>query len=473
MNTRCVNPFEKENHKVTKGLVNVPRNISEKYPSIPEHSKICVACKLDFTKQKEPTNTKKCKFEKVECNDANHIAGLEVLEQMKEKFSSSEDKRERILLLTLAPKFWSRNDLVKEFGCTEWEARRAKGLVLDRGILSWPDKKRRKTLSPDVIDAVKAYYNRDDNSRLMPGMNDYISLKNSDGKREHVQKRLLLCNMNELYSQFIQEYPDKRTGISKFTQLRPKHCVIAGSSGTHVVCVCVHHENVKLMLDSINIGSLTKNSRMELNNYQDCLQRIVCPNSSPQCFLLDCLNCSNPRPMRNFLLDKFEENDISVIKFGTWTHTDRCSIVTESSNTHEFLDLLCERLMKLETHDFIARQQSALVKELKINLQPGQFIVCFDFAENYAFGACDGIGANLKRGAKQASLQYSSQHHILTPQSLFEWAKKYCKETEVFFSGKEVYEQVKDELKTRFDMNTDPIPGTLQPHAFIPTSDVC
>ncbi|KAJ8677518.1 hypothetical protein QAD02_013305 [Eretmocerus hayati] len=86
-------------------------------------------------------------------------------------------------------------------------------------------------------------------------------------------------------------------------------------------------------------------------------------------------------------------------------------------------------------------------------------------------GACDGIGANLKRGAKQASLQCSSQHHILTPQSLFEWAKKYCKETEVFFSGKEVYEQVKDELKTRFDMNTDPIPGTLQSHAFIPTSD--
>ncbi|KAJ8677796.1 hypothetical protein QAD02_013583 [Eretmocerus hayati] len=132
---------------------------------------------------------------------------------MKEKFSSSEDKRGRILLLTLAPKFWSRNDLVKEFGCTEWEARRAKGLVSDRGILSWPDNKRRETLSPNVVDAVEAYYNRDDKSRLMPGMNDYISVKNSDGKREHVQKRLLLCNMNELYSQFVQEYPEKEIGF--------------------------------------------------------------------------------------------------------------------------------------------------------------------------------------------------------------------------------------------------------------------
>ncbi|KAJ8677362.1 hypothetical protein QAD02_013149 [Eretmocerus hayati] len=139
------------------------------------------------------------------------------------------------------------------------------------------------------------------------------------------------------------------------------------------------------MLDSMNIGSLTKNSQMELNEYQDCSQRIVCPNPSPKCFLLDCLNCSNTRPMRNFLLDKFEENDMSVIRFETWTHTERCSIVTESLNTHNFLDLLCERLMKSKTHDFSARQKSAFVKELKINLQPGQFIVGFDFAENYAF----------------------------------------------------------------------------------------
>ncbi|KAJ8667533.1 hypothetical protein QAD02_009196 [Eretmocerus hayati] len=206
-------------------------------------------------------------------------------------------------------------------------------------------------------------------------------------------------------------------------------------------------------------------------------------------------------------------------------------------NLSIFMSLLCERLMKLKTHDFIARQQSASVKELKIYLQLGQFIICFDFAENDAFvvqnsaqsfhwnnnlatiftvviyyvengelkhrslaiisdnlahdtysvyqyqkiiieywkknfevvtkifyvtggasqhfknksnfanlvahekdfgvvaewhfhatahgkGACDGIGANLKIGAKQASLQCSSQHYMLTPQSLFEWAKK-------------------------------------------------
>ena len=34
-------------------------------------------------------------------------------------------------------------------------------------------------------------------------------------------------------------------------------------------------------------------------------------------------------------------------------------------------------------------------------------------------GAFDGIGANLKRGTKRASLQVSCSNHILTPEELY------------------------------------------------------
>lgn len=37
-------------------------------------------------------------------------------------------------------------------------------------------------------------------------------------------------------------------------------------------------------------------------------------------------------------------------------------------------------------------------------------------------GGCDGIGANLKRGAAKASLQRLSQNHILTVDSLYKWS---------------------------------------------------
>ena len=39
-----------------------------------------------------------------------------------------------------------------------------------------------------------------------------------------------------------------KVGFSKFADFHPKHCVLAGASGTHSVCVCTIHQNVKLMM---------------------------------------------------------------------------------------------------------------------------------------------------------------------------------------------------------------------------------
>lgn len=80
----------------------------------------------------------------------------------------------------------------------------------------------------------------------MPGMKDYISVRNDDGKQEHVQKRLIFSNLKELYQQYRENYPEDKIGFSKFASLRPKYCVLAGSSGTHTVCVCIMHKNIKL-----------------------------------------------------------------------------------------------------------------------------------------------------------------------------------------------------------------------------------
>ena len=66
-------------------------------------------------------------------------------------------------------------------------------------------------------------------------------------------------------------------------------------------------------------------------------------------------------------------------------------------------------------------------------------------------GACDGIGANLKRGAKRASLQVSSSNIILTPEELYNWAKDYCKEAKVFYSSKESYKETVLKLKPRLN----------------------
>ena len=417
---------------------------------------------------------------------------------------------------------------------------------------------------------------------MMPGLKDVLSIKQENDKRKHVQKRLLLANLQEIYHLFKKEYENVKIGFSKFAELRPPYCVLAGSSGTHNVCVCVHHENVKLMLASVDLNKLTENTFLVLNNYHDCIDAIVCANAHDICYLGECLDCPNMSKLRKHLLECFKNNDILEIKYQSWFQTDRCTIAWKTENIYEYLDNLGEKLMKLKTHDFFAKKQYLFAENLKKNLHEGEFLICCDFAKNYAFviqnstqsfhwnnnqatvftcvvyyqekdelkhvsiaiisdnlnhdsiavheyqkiiisylksnfimkkifyltdgasqhfknkanfqnllfherdfgipaewhfhatahgkGACDGIGANLKGGAKRASLQMSSENHILTPEDLYNWALKTCKETKVFYSSKESYDRNVLELKTRLD-EAKTIPGTLQYHAIIPIND--
>jgi hypothetical protein len=69
----------------------------------------------------------------------------------------------------------------------------------------------------------------------------------------HVQKRLVLGNLKELFELSKTTYPDEKIGFSKFAEQRPKHCVLAGGSGTHSVCVCTTHQNVKLTIEGARI----------------------------------------------------------------------------------------------------------------------------------------------------------------------------------------------------------------------------
>lgn len=92
------------------------------------------------------------------------------------------------------------------------------------------------------------FYEDDEMSAPMPDMKDFISVRGLDGKRVHYQKRLILCNLKELYHIFQDQNTDLKVGFSTFASLRPKHCVLAGSSGTHTVCVCSMHQNMKLMI---------------------------------------------------------------------------------------------------------------------------------------------------------------------------------------------------------------------------------
>ena len=105
--------------------------------------------------------------------------------QLKDKFQATTKRSQQLQVLTVLPQSWTRKQIQSEFG------------VKEAGC-------------------------------------------------SHTEKRLILSNRKEVYCAFKNAQPDKKICFSKFVELRPKHCVLAGASGTHTVCVCVIHQNMKL-----------------------------------------------------------------------------------------------------------------------------------------------------------------------------------------------------------------------------------
>ena len=101
----------------------------------------------------------------------------------------------------------------------------------------------------ETKEAVIKFYEHDQFSQLLPGKKDRVSI----GKKEYQQKRLILLTLKEFFQQFKIQHPDIKISFSKFCTLRPKWCVVAGSAGTHAVCICLIHENPKLLIESGNI----------------------------------------------------------------------------------------------------------------------------------------------------------------------------------------------------------------------------
>ena len=149
---------------------------------------------------------------------------------------------------------------------------------------------------------------------MCAGKKDFVTIKNSDGAKERHQKRLILCNIREEYLQYKSTFPDDKIGFSKFTGLQPKWCRTVGQSGSHNVCVCIYHQNVKLMLSAVN----------PTLRYQVLLEMCVCDVTRKDCMLNKCEDCPGFENvvdfLRNEICKKWSADD--TISFKQWKKVD-------------------------------------------------------------------------------------------------------------------------------------------------------
>ncbi|CAF2174414.1 unnamed protein product [Rotaria magnacalcarata] len=337
----------------------------------------------------------------------------EMIQQLIEKFNIVTSKSEKLTILTLLPKSWTRKNITEHFKCSDYMARQAKQLVRDSGVFSTPNPRLGKRLPNEVAEQVIQFYHSPEMSRVMPGLKDCISVKRSDGSREIKQKYLILCNLKEAYQSFKEKHPALKIGFSKFAELRPKECVLPGSSGTHSVCICTKHQNVKLMMAAIekvfkyvnyqehvqfplSAESSMLHDTLQLDtsyicHYSHCLALLQCNPPQESCFLGKCTNCPEKKSFTDLLTAVFDRTGLDEIEFRQWISTDRSTLETLKMSADEFIENFSEKLLSLRHHDFIAKMQMAFLQQKKQELGVGEFLVIGDFAENYSFIVQDAV----------------------------------------------------------------------------------
>lgn len=313
----------------------------------------------------------------------------DIIRKLIESFHKTNDNTLKVKILTIFED-WSYSKIKEHFEASDHMIRVAKKLAKENGILSSPGIKIGKPLELSIVSKVLEFYRSDEISRVMPGKKNFVSVK-EEGQKVHKQKRLILCNLKETYRCFKDKYPLVKISFSKFAELRPKECILPGANGTHSVCVCIYHENVKLLIEGANIPLLTSNSNMVIKNYKDALLHIICNPPSHHCYLKQCSSCPGPDNIIKHIQQQFDAESVEQVTYKQWVTVDRTNLETLQSSTDDLLDKLSNKLMSLLPHVFIAQQQSQFLAECKDNLQPGNYVVIADYSENYSFIVQDSV----------------------------------------------------------------------------------
>lgn len=257
----------------------------------------------------------------------------------------------------------------------------------EKGVLSTPDLKVGSCiLDEDTIRLVQDFYEDEDISRVCPGKRDFVIIS-LNGEKISKQRRLVLCNLKEAYQIFKAKYPTIRIGFSRFSTHRPANCVLANSSGTHTICVCIYHQNIKLMFDALKKHNVLPNST---KTYHDIIYQVICKDFNDRCISQNCERCPGTNIIQDMSVE-LQNRDIEMISFKQWQQVDRCSIESIQIETQQFFDIFCEKLCKLIPHHFIAKEQTKYLMHCKQNLQTNECIMICDFSENYSFVVQDAI----------------------------------------------------------------------------------
>ena len=211
-------------------------------------------------------------------------------------------------------------------------------------------------LADKVKTEVENFYLRDDISYQLSGKRDVVVVKDSNGSKVTYQKRILLNNLRETFELFKEENNNVNISRSSFAELRPAF-VIPKAALAHRNCLCLYHENICLLLKSVD-KYVDGKYCSSLQAFTDCL---VCSATNEECMFGRCLLC------RDFFSEKVEENvgdGNTKIAWSQWVNESGRSQKKEfSGSVNEAVSLLNSKVELFLFHVYIKREQSKFFEQ--------------------------------------------------------------------------------------------------------------
>lgn len=250
----------------------------------------------------------------------------------------------------------------------------------------------RRGLPDETIAKVTSFYFKDEISRASPNVKDYVIVKEND-KRKKISVKHLMYPIKEVYGMFCEENPGVKICRSKFFDLRPVN-VLSFTKMPHNVCCCHIHENLRFILKT-----LRKSDTVFKDLYVDdgMHRNFVCGNETEKCFFDECDTCKNAAKIKS--LAGQVENQSHFVTWSKWVKVDRknktehetpqysnIEKVSKTNTMAELLNELYELMGEFLDHEFIKRNQAAVIEKLiklASMLNSDFAVILIDFAENF------------------------------------------------------------------------------------------
>lgn len=275
-------------------------------------------------------NTKDPDFECLEpsakkIKDSEDIFGCDLFtQQLKNALSSATSNSERISLLAVVPHEWSMYKICKVFNVSRRIVARANKMRVESVHGGVVDRNKARNIDEHIRHTIINFYLSEENSRILPGRKDHVSTK-VNGVRILKQKRLLYGNISELFEQFKTRFPMIKISLSTFAKYRPEECISAGKPGTHNVCVCKIHENMRLKCDALR-DALSKKCVKYSVKYHTYFNEITCAKATTECYFSNCDKCPGTTTTYNKLKTILDKAEVFQIIVRQWSSTDRYKI---------------------------------------------------------------------------------------------------------------------------------------------------